>query len=448
MFQLEEKGIPTTAVCFQYWDVCAACAKDARNFGMANYPWVEVPIEYGIPYDRESMVKAVEDVVADGIIAALTTRLEYLQNEAIKEQILSPGGDRTPTSETMTFSGSDYAEGLEKFQQAFDAWGLAGGFIVIPPTKERVEAMLEGTGHSSDEVITNTMDLNEATVKKVAINAVMAGCEPAHLPVVLAIVRAEAQSRADNALMFLDSPLALVNGPVRNELKIISGMPGPASGAAARVNLAISRAIRLIGMNVAGYWSGRMPVIVAEMEEGSPWEPYHVEMGYDANASTVTVLPMSYSAPTSLYTGSVADQKPTCKEVMYVIARGMRGLENYPTYSALPSVLPWSDTVVMLGKEPAKRIADDGWTKKDIREYLWRETGIYAGDLKKGASPMLQYWSRFNKGIYDMDDDVLTPLVANPDNLHIFVTDEGTGAYFWQGPFQGRIFTEVIDDWK
>jgi len=199
---------------------------------------------------------------------------------------------------------------------------------------------------------------------------------------------------------------------------------------------------------MAGQWSGRMPVIVSEREADNPWEPYHVEMGYDENINTVTVLPISYSAPTSLYTGSVADQKPTCREVMFAIVHGMRGLENYPTYSALPSVLPLSDTVVMLGKEPARRIADDGWTKSDIKEYLWRETGIYAGDLKKAGSPMLQYWSRFNKGVYDLDDEVLTPLVARAENFHIFVTDEGTGAYFWQGPFQGKLVTEVIDDWK
>lgn len=411
-----------------------------------------MPYEYGIPYTYDTMVKTVEEHTADAVIEALTTPVPWVQTETIIEQITTPGGNETPTSETITFIGEDYEEALEKFQQAFEDWGLSAGFVLVPPTIERVEAMLSGTSHSPDEVVTTTFDNTAATVKKIAISAVMAGAKPEHLPVILAVIKAGSRSGGEGNIE--SSPLVVVNGPIMNELGIASSMPGPETGTGVEANLAIARAIRLVGSNIGGrFTSTRMPVVTAEREADSPWAPYHVDKGYDVYTSTVTIMPISYSGATSLYVGSIAIQRPTCEEALYCLAHGMRGIEYYPAYSGgYPEdyLKPAPGAILMVGELLAKKIAADDISKSVLQYYLWRESGIYIGDLRKGASAMLDYFEQLQGPVYMdiMGDDILMPLVRDPDNFNIFVTGSGFNAYFWNQAIQRSVETEVVDDWR
>lgn len=174
---------------------------------------------------------------------------------------------------------------------------------IILPTEERVAAMLKGTSHKPDEVVgrlspTSFREAWEFTVEKVAVNAVMAGCKPEYLPVVLALASSGHTARSSSTTSF--ACLALVNGPIRNEIGMDSGIGvlGPFNHA----NASIGRAYNLASINLQG---GAVPgdtfmgslgnwynvgAAFPEAEERSPWTPFHVQKGYKAEESVVSIF--------------------------------------------------------------------------------------------------------------------------------------------------------------
>src|SRR5262245_12036053 len=181
---------------------------------------------------------------------------------------------------------------------------VTAGLPVIPPTVERVRAAVEATGRDGDELIALVAPRHgRATVQRIAVNAVMAGCRPEYLPVVLAAVEAicdpafalEGVSGTTDAV----TPLVVVNGPVRRALDVNCGVG--VFGPGWRANATIGRALRLVWANVGGARPGlismstfarpaRYPYCIGEGKDYSPWEPLHVEHGFAAADSTVAVL--------------------------------------------------------------------------------------------------------------------------------------------------------------
>jgi hypothetical protein len=171
---------------------------------------------------------------------------------------------------------------------------------IVLPTEERVAAMLEGTSHAPDEVVGRLRPAQfrewwEFTVEKVAVNAVMAGARPEHLPVILALASSGITARGSSTTSFAGG--AIVNGPIRRELEMNTGIG--AMGPYAAANVTIGRAYSLLSQNLQG---GSLPgetymgstgnplaisICFAENEEDSPWEPLHVEKGFGPDESTV-----------------------------------------------------------------------------------------------------------------------------------------------------------------
>jgi len=191
----------------------------------------------------------------------------------------------------------------DEFEIWFDK-GVTDGLPVVPPTRERVERMLAGSGRPRDELL-GTMPPNygRLTVEKAAINAVLAGCRPEYLPVVVAA----AESACDPAFNLhgvatsthFAAPLIVVNGPIRTRIGLNSafGVFGPGY----RANATIGRALRLLMINVGGArpgeismstfgHPGRYTYCIAENEEASPWPPFHASRGFPAEVSTVTLF--------------------------------------------------------------------------------------------------------------------------------------------------------------
>jgi len=452
MTELEKRGIPTVDICTEAWGVCGACEKAAPIYGMPNLPWAPIPAAAETYENEPGNVEQMEEAAAlalPDIIAGLTTPLETLVEEVAVQQIATPGGAETPTSETITFSGKDYDEALDKFQQMFDEWGLSGGFTVVPPTKERVEAMLAGTSHSPDELVEALCDpQGQATIRKIAINAVMAGCEPEYLPVVVAGVKAA--KAAELHLNTWVPVLMWLNGPIIEELNIVTTRsPGPASGTASKPNLAIGRAVNLCYQNIGGRWGDKVPLVTGENEALNPWETFHVEKGYDANTSTISAF-SSASKPIELWVGPKGLSTGTPDETLYAITHSIRGLNLYPTYGGLPCAIG-SDAVVLLTPQYAPLIADAGWTKADFKEYLWHNTGITMGDLRKAKGFQLVYWDYYNPGLDELDDDVMIPPVLKPEHFQVIVVGGATGfspGWYCSGSSNGYTATESIDDWR
>jgi hypothetical protein len=208
-------------------------------------------------------------------------------------------------------------------------------------------------------------------VEKVAINAVMAGCRPEYFPVLLAVLDAVA-----DPLLNIDSiqstthpvaPLVVVNGPIARELGVNAGYN--AFGQGSRPNLTIGRALRLVLMNVGGGLPGdgdratqgspaKIAYCVAENEEASPWEPLHVERGFERSVSTVTLF--GCEGPHNIQDHASAGGLG----ILHTIAgaMGQAGSNNLITHG-------WP--VLSLGPEHAATLARDGYTKEGIKRFLF-----------------------------------------------------------------------------
>jgi hypothetical protein len=191
----------------------------------------------------------------------------------------------------------------ENLRQRFIEEDWTDFLPIVLPTEERVEAMLAGTSHAPDEIVgrmrpTNFREFWEFTVEKVAVNAVMAGAKPEYLPVILAAMASGMTARSSSTTSF--ATIAMVNGPIRNEIGMNSGIG--AFGPYSHANATIGRAYGLASQNLQG---GSTPnetymgsqgnsyaysACFAENEERSPWTPFHVQHGFDADTSTISLF--------------------------------------------------------------------------------------------------------------------------------------------------------------
>jgi hypothetical protein len=255
------------------------------------------------------------------------------------------------------------------------ARGVTDGLPVIAPTAARVRAAVEASGRPGDALIALVAPQHgRATVEKIAINAVMAGCRPEYLPAVIAAVEAicdpafalEGVSGTTDAV----APLLIVNGPVRAELDVNCGVG--VFGPGWRANATIGRAVRLVWANVGGAGPGvisrstfaqpgRYTYCIGEREEESPWEPLHVEHGFAATDSTVAVL--AAEAPQIV----VDARSRSARDVLTTIARSGEAIASHATAEL-------GDTLLVIGPEHVRTIAADGWSKADVRAFLWERT--------------------------------------------------------------------------
>ncbi len=274
---------------------------------------------------------------------------------------------------------------LEAVNAHFHREGMTDGLPIMPPTREAVDGMLAYTDRDPQDVIGILLPYKgQATVEKIAINAVMAGCLPPYFPVVLTAIAALAEE-AYNLYGVLAtthpcSNLVMVNGPIAGELDINAGYN--ALGQGWRANTSIGRAVRLVMINIAGARPGvldratqgtpaKIAYCFAENVAQSPWEPFHVERGYDAETSTVTVL--GAEGP-----HNVNDHGSTsAEEILTTIVGTMAILGSNNAFGT-------GEPMVILGPEHAATIAADGFNKAEIKSWLYEHTKILAGRFSPG----------------------------------------------------------------
>jgi hypothetical protein len=255
--------------------------------------------------------------------------------------------------------------------------GWTDGLPIVPPTEERVTASLQAAGLAPDEVIgVERVRQRPITAEKVAINAVMAGCKPAYMPVVVAILRAMCQEQfnmhGSSASTGGSAPFIVVNGPIRTVLGMNATHNVLANGN--RANATIGRAIRLVLINMLGVvpgqldrstlgHAGKFTCCFAEDEEDSAWTPLAQERGIPAGTSAVTV--MAGEAPRQVMNEWTQDPE----EIMATFAAEMR--HNMLTYSV------WSGNyIVIIPKQLRELLVAAGWHKHDIREYIYRSARV------------------------------------------------------------------------
>jgi len=287
------------------------------------------------------------------------------------------------------------------------------GLPIVPPTEERVRQMLGG--RDPDRSLGAFAPMwRQATIEKLAVNAVMAGCEPSYFPVVVAAVEAMLDPAFNlygvQATTHPVAPLVIVHGPYAAKIGIHAG--SGCFGPGFRANATIGRAIRLIMLNVGGAWPGRHDMAtqgspakfsycIREHVEVSPWAPLRED-------DSVTVYG---GEPPHNVNDHVSNN---AAGILATIA---------DTAVSLGSNVGWylsqSQLLIVLGPEHAKTIAADGVTKSDVQRFLFEHARLPLGKLKLGAMWGMHDWPAWMNVV--TDDTALMPQVPSPDDIFVLV---------------------------
>ena len=316
----------------------------------------------------------------------------------------------------------DYHAAVELFFER----GWTDGLAIVPPTEELVAATIAASGHEPHEELGEIPPAQGiATIEKLAINSVMAGCRPEYFPVIIAAVEAmlepEHNLNGVQTTTHCCAPLTIVHGPIAIQLKLNAS--DGVFGNGFRANGTIGRAIRLILWNLGGNipgevdkstqaHPGKWSFCIAEKEEANPWEPLHVERGVEAGKNAVTVF--SCEAPHSVLCYG------TVKQMLASLVSSLSGLGSN-------NVQAMGETLVVLNPWQARQFHREGWSKPEIRVYLWEHARARLGDIRAvdalGISD--QFWPSW---VEKDNDDYRVPITERPRNIHIVVA--GGETYF------------------
>ena len=406
-----------------------------KSEGISDLRVAEYPGAVGV-HAAALVEKNVETVLFDRIVNCLTQPRTGETPSAVSER----RGDE------MVFEGT-----FEEINEHFKAQQWSDELPIVPPTPERVAAFLKYTNRKPDEQVAVLPQANlAATPRNIAANAVMAGCKPEMMPVLIAAVEAI----ADNAynLNNIGStwgvlPFLLINGPAAKKLGIENGAQLVNRGA----NPALGRALGLIIKNIAGYKLGSsymgtfgypMNFVIAENEDECPWAPYHVERGFDKHDSTVTACgTVTWGWPPAIYGTADKSAAESALEMLSIevtkkpclarlVERGPKGFRNMITILLAPPV--------------AKALASAGYSKQMIRNHVYEHARVTYRELEflieYGHSEAFKIPDMVERGLlskeYLVNENDLVRVLPSPDVINIVVCgdpDRNRAMVLWGG---------------
>jgi hypothetical protein len=417
--EAEKLGIPAVVVTTTGFTRIAQAV--GRAEGMSALRVAEYPGAVGV-HDEALVVSNVETVLFERIVDNLTRQFDAAAD--------TPAARAQP-ADTIVHEGS-----FEEINTYFRTQCWTDELPIIPPTIERVRAFLAHTDRPPHQRVAVLPQANlEAVPWNIAANAVMAGCRPDCMPLLIAAVEA----LADNAynLNNIGStwgvlPYLLINGPAAKAMGVENGGQLISRGN----NPAIGRALGLIIRNIAGYRMGRNYMgtfgypqcfTLAENEDECPWEPYQVEHGFARTESTVTACatvtwgwpPAIYGTPDKTAAQSALEflaieiTKKPC--LARLAERGPKGFQNMITLLLAPPV--------------ARSLADAGYSKQDIRNYLYEHARVPFSELefllKYGHSEAFTIRDAVERGLYPpeylVDPDDKVRVLPGPEVINIVV---------------------------
>ena len=401
--EIERRGIPTVTVFSTAF--VAAARKQAAGRGMADLPLACIP---------HPMHTALQKAVVERADAVLDTLAERLTRH----------GD-APAAERIAdrFDSGDDIDA----QEMFFARGWTDGLPVVVPSGDKVDTMVGACGRRpGDRIGPIPPRWREASIEKIAINAVLAGCRPEYFPVVLAAIEAlldeDCQLYGIQTATNTTSPLLIVNGPIAGELDI--NARGNVFGQGARANATIGRAVQLVLRNIGGDipgetdmathgHAGKFTACIAEAEADSPWSPFHVDRGFAAEDSTVTVI--GASAPQNIFTYGCE----TGADILDHLIGATLGLGHN-------NIIFPTGPLFVLSPEHAATLARDGIGRRDIQQAVFERARIlltrFAARSVRGLQHRRARWfaeagDRDHIGIADRPEDVHI-LVAGGAGIH------------------------------
>lgn len=334
------------------------------------------------------------------------------------------------------------ADVMSEVNEWFYLRGWTDGLPIVPPTEALVREMLGGTDMPPDFVVATLDPMGgQATIEKIAVNAVMAGCRPEYMPLLMAAVELVAKPEFDLKGVATttnpDTPMIIVSGSIVRQLDINCGTN--TLGRGWRANASISRALHLIIQNIGGSWPGvtdmstmgqpgDFVMMVAENSEANPWNPLHMELGHSISANVLMVM-------NAEGTHSILGIGQSDEGFLKLVAAHLAGLER-----------PYRETVLLLvAQDTAKMLADRGWTKEKMISYITEHAKI----------PFHVYKQRYldasviTKGIPGWVYTVKDPetMVPNPGIGRLLITVAGgTGekSMLIPGWFDSKILSKEI----
>ncbi|MFH1381994.1 MAG: hypothetical protein ABIH70_03785 [Chloroflexota bacterium] len=351
----------------------------------------------------------------DELIAGLT---RWQPKKTIKRVITPP---------RIKVEGKDYEEAVARMNNLFLRNMWSDGLSLTPPTEEKVDWVLTGTGLPRDKVVGKMLPRGGvATVETVAVNLAIAGGRPEYLPVLIATVEAicdpaMAHHRM-NATTCSAYPVVIINGPIAQQIRLGSGYgclgPDPLHPAGASIGRAIRLLLQGAGgavpgigtMSIFGGPARYTSIVFAEDEEGLPagWKPLSAEQGFPAGSNTVTAY--AVASTTNVPGGETGNKKITMASLNK--AAGVMGVAN-GNYWLQPYNPEGAAGFLVMARGTAKGLSRFGWTKEKVKTYLWENSKIPASELE----PRVNAW-------WLPDDDILEdpmPISVSPEGIKIVV---------------------------
>ena len=318
------------------------------------------------------------------IPAAQRASGEWL-DDTLKERLNERGlSTKAPLAGNFPRQRVEVIRANDPWQQANELFYLRGwtdGLPIVPPEINKVEKMVEHVGLARDHIVAELEPLRGiATVEKIAVQAVMAGCVPQYISVLITLTEAIASPEFNlRGVQTTDenvTPLLIFSGELTKRLDINAGFG--ALGPGWRANATIGRALRLIMHNLGGGWPGavslaglgqpgRYSLCLAENSASNPWEPLHVELGFDGAVSTVTLMRA---------------------ETVITVTGGLEEIASVMgTAASQFSVMHGGRVAVVLAPYVAQQLAQNGWSKRDVKEWLYENGRITTAEWDR-------WWAR------------------------------------------------------
>lgn len=336
------------------------------------------------------------------------------------------------------------ADDLDAINRLYRERRWSDGLPIVPPTVQRVERMLQHTQRGRDDVVARVAPgYGAATIERIAINAVMAGCDPQYLPVLIAATEAFADPEFNlQGIQTTTNPVAvwlILNGPLATALNVNEAFNCIGQGRWS--NLTLGRAVRLILQNIGGALPGEMDratqgqpgkltFCCAENAEASPWEPLHVERGFAREQSTVTVV----GAEGTL---NMNTHSKDAMELVRVIAETM---VHPPSNEYVHGGEPW----LIIGPEHAEVFKRGGLSKVDVKRHLWAQSKMAVGRLS--TKEIQRARDSRTEELGELTPETLLPISPTPEDIHLIVAG-GPGTHSVYVPCFGnsRAVTKLVE---
>jgi len=328
-------------------------------------------------------------------------------------------GASRPAAAAAVVERVTVADDPEAIFDRFASEGWSDGLPIVPPTEGRVAQMLAFSDlDPSCSLGPMPPRWGEATIAKLAVNAVMAGCKPEYFPVIVTAVKAILAKQFNlygiQGTTNPASPVLIVNGPVAREIGV--NARGNLFGPGFRANATIGRAIRLIMTTIGGGVPqqadkstlgnpAKYTCCFAENEANSPWAPLHVERGFEAETSTVTAF--GGAAP-----ANIIDKSKNASEMLETIARAI-------AVSGSNNMFMSQEALLVLGPEHAAIAARQGFDKKRVRQTLFEHARIPFEQIGQSNADVLGVWR--GNCIEDVDGRRTLRIAEKPEDIIIVV---------------------------